>query len=143
MAKRTFATISGDELAELTTRTFSKSYERSQLNAKKLFQEFLDSNGLSFNTMQGDQIADHIGLFYASLRTKTGDYYKSGSFNCIRQNLRTVFLNEKQVDIINDSRFLAANHVFDNIKIKIKESGKGCTSHTTEVKKEHRINIIQ
>ena len=140
--KRIFANLSPAEESLMTTTQHSKSYLASQKMVKNIFLEFLKTKSLNYDDVNKTVLVDILHIFYYSLRTKTGDHFKSSSFLNIRQSLRTVLKKDKDIDIIYDNDFAKANTTFVNMQKEIKAVGKGCIKHTMEVVKDDLALII-
>ena len=81
-----------------------------------MFRHFLSSKGLSENFEKAPVkiLCDYLRLFYANVRTKTGELYSPSSLICIRasihRHLTSVEVN-RNVDILHGEDFRRANAV--------------------------------
>lgn len=86
-------------------------------------------------------IIDLLKSFYAGVRTKNGELYKSCSMLAIRAALARMFLPD--IDIINDTDFNISNEVFQAMLKKLKREGKGTTIHKETMEKRHELQLSE
>ena len=77
-----------------------------------------------------DDLAELLGSFYLNVRTVKKELYSVQSQKCMRASLNRYFKDTRNIDIIKDLRFVQANSVFDNVKVKAKKQGKGVCKST-------------
>ena len=72
-----------------------------------------------------------LGSFFVNVRTiKTHELYLVQSQKCLRASLNRYFKETRNIDIINDLRFIQCNSLFDSLKVKAKKEGKGVCKST-------------
>ena len=95
----------------------------------EMFRNFLSSKGLSANYEKAplNILCDYLRLFYANLRTKTGELYAPSSLFCIRasihRHLTSVDVN-RNVDILHGNEFRRANSVLKAMVGQYLKSGQ-------------------
>lgn len=105
--------VSGEILSGEPTKS-NKTVESTRY-AVHIFQEFLQSRGLStnFEGMNVEDLNTCLANFYSNVRRRQGENYSKNSLMAIRQGLRRHLQNPpffRDFDIVTDSRFQEANN---------------------------------
>ena len=92
-----------------------------RLNAFLAFKEYGEIDEIDL-----DDWPKILENFYGSVRTKkNGELYQTSSFKVVRAGLNRWFKVNKDLDIVNDSRFSKANLVFNSVQEKAKKRRQG------------------
>ena len=91
----------------------------------KLFETYLKECGIpnNFIALTPEDLNSILERFYAAVRKEDGEYYKLNSMKSIRSSIQRMYLEKRQVDIVDDNRFTTANNCFSNMCKRIKDVG--------------------
>jgi len=81
--------------------------------------------------------------FYLGIRTIDGNQFKSSSLSTMRQSLRRVISEKRNMDILNHPDFAKSNKAFSNYILELKQNGKGLVNHHEDINKSDITLIIQ
>ena len=146
-----FAEVSDGDLSDLLGGRHSKNTQNATQFSKRNFIDYMTMhNYLSKDTVPEDFL-ERIALseldsilvkFYAALRNKKGQLYKSNSFMAIRHNLNRYFGSlRSDADIVHGESFKKSTEIFDAMMKKLKREGKGDIVHKPIISKEHQAQL--
>lgn len=133
-----FASVLDEDINKLISSKDSNSTKKCIERSRKIFGEFLQSQGVDSDLKLIDEKAldDLLRTFYASVRTKTGEYFKTNSFQNLRYGLCRYIYKETGIDVTESENFTASGEVYRSVMVDIKRKGFGTTNHTPSISPE-------
>ena len=133
-----FQNVTDSDLQQLQVRQNAANTNRSTAFGVKLFETYLKECGIpnNFIALTPEDLNSILERFYAAVRKEDGEYYKLNSMKSIRSSIQRMYLEKRQVDIVDDNRFTTANNCFSNMCKRIKDAGFGDTEHYPEMEPE-------
>ena len=127
-----FRSVSSEEISRILDWKHAKPTKQCTQFAIELFRKYCNVN---YGLKEVDSLADHpdilndyLGKFYAGIRTKEGEYYKTNSLVSIRFGIQRHYL-QHSIDIINDVDFQSSGDLYKAMMKELKLAGKGKTDH--------------
>ena len=122
---------------------FKKNTEKSTLTSKNILNNFLREAdiALDLENCTKDELNNVLKKLYFAARKSDGDFYKITSYRSMRFGIQRHISSVRNWDIISDKEFREANNVFENMLVKLKESGKGKIDHFEEIEPEDILKL--
>lgn len=114
------------------------STKKATVQCLNLFMDFISDKGIApldtdhegkLPPTEVEKLDNILASFYASIRKKNGEKYKSNGLKHIRYGLARHFENVHQLDIINGPDFVTSAKVFKALLVDTKKAGRGATEH--------------
>lgn len=107
--------------------------------ALNIVKAYCSEKSVDFHEMEHMTVADLVTFlrkFYVSVRNQKGEYYSKKSMISLRYGLQRHFLKIREIDIVNNADFKAANDMFNAMLIKLKQVGMGVSVHKPAINSE-------
>ena len=130
-----FVSTTEDQIQQLIADSKSKDTNRTTKSAMACFKKFLQKKNLpEVDLIDYDDLPKILTRFYTDICTnKNGEMFKIGSFKVMRAGINRYCKTEKNIDIVNDERFMRANLILESVQVKAKKEGKGVTDSTPHI----------
>ncbi len=83
-----------------------------------------------------ESLDSHLKQFYASVRTKEGEHFKTNSFQNLRYGLCKYVKAETGIDIVGNDAFDSSKQVYRAVLVDLKKKGFGNTEHIAALSPE-------
>ena len=138
-AKRRFANLSTDDIAEKRAKLTPRNTLKANGKAERALRNYLTETGvpdIKFENLTAEMLAETLSTFYFNARTVDGQMYKSSSLEGFRHGLNRFLQgppNNRNIDIIRDPQFRGANDAFESAMRELKSAGKGEVEHHPQI----------
>ena len=132
-----FVKYNESDLFDFCQKKNAKNTDRATnfgINILRSFFKETEGHG-RIEDLSAEELNNLLVRFYAGVRTEKGELYKLNSMRCMRFSIQRFFLQLSGYDIEN-SIFRTSNACFENVLKKIKQAGKGTTTHHPEIEPE-------
>lgn len=103
----------------------------------KILTDYLKEKKLKpLEEITNDELPEIMLDFYTNLRKVKGGDYKLQSLKCIRAGINRFTKANRNLDIINDTRFTQTNEMFKAVSTKARREGRGSTKSTPPIEPE-------
>lgn len=138
-----FATISSQEIGELLENKDSKNTKKRVNQSSTIFKQFLIENGLSAEMKDHslDRLDQHLAKFFACVRTKNGEHFKTNSMQSLRYGVSKFIKAQTGVDITEHESFRKSCEVYNAVLVDLKKKGLGTTEHTPAISPEDMARL--
>ncbi len=118
-----FADVSAEEIDDIVDRKDSKSTKKCVTSSATLFNEFLRESGVSCDINQCSEatLDEHLRKFYASVRTKKGDLFKTSTFQYLRYGLSRYIKSKTGIDVCQNECFNSSREVYRAVLVDMKK----------------------
>lgn len=133
-----FASVSLQDIATLVENKDSQSTKKRVLSSSTLLKEYLSESGQNTDVKSSsvEELDNQLCQFYASVRTKKGDYFKTNSFYGLKYGVSKFIKSETGLDIVEHEGFNSSREVFKAVLVDMKKTGFGTTEHTPQISPE-------
>ena len=133
-----FADVSEEEVRQMAKKKNATRTDEATKSAVRILADYCTNAGIDFpnNDSTAISLNEILAKFYIAVRTKKGETYKLNSLKSLRFSLQRHFLENHQIDIIENECLQEANLVFKNVLKNAKSAGKGDTTHYPEIEPE-------
>lgn len=130
-----FAHIGEKELLEIENSRLSQKTKYNDAYVERLMLEYCQEKTILLNEDKG-QLDDLLSAFIASVRTKHGELFTTGSLSNIYHAVARIILKKFNFDIRNDPNMTKVQRMLKNMKAISKKNGKGLVQHTDVIAKD-------
>jgi hypothetical protein len=130
-----FADVLPTDLVELEKECYSPKTLYNDEYGSRLLRAFLEEKKMTMPSSK-DEFDQLLVMFFASLRTKGGEHFTTGSIANIYQALSRVISRSHKFDIRSDPSLVKCRAMVKNMKAISKKKGKGVVNHTPTIAKE-------
>ena len=126
-----FANTSGEEQDEIMKNRNAKNTNRATKSSMTMFREYLVEKQLKpVEELTADELPEIMKNFYTDARKVDGSDYCVQSMKCLRAGINRYMKAEKNLDIIENEKFVTANEMFRGVNKRKRVQGKGSTKPT-------------
>ena len=118
--KKHFGDSSETEMQQILEDRNAKATVRATKSKVRGFNSYLQEKNIAQDESEiSDELLPEIlQQFYANMRKEDSSHYKNATLKTFRAGLNRHFKETQDLDIVSDSRFRAANKMFDAVKVK-------------------------
>lgn len=110
----------------------------------KCLNDYLTEKQLgTVDSIDTEEMPAILSDFYVELRkTDRKGEYKMSTLKCIRAAVNRYYKDKREIDIINDRRFIKCNEMFKGVTRKAKREGRGETNSRPPIEEEdmHKLS---
>ena len=132
-----FGATNTDEMQKILEERNSSATVKSTKNAMTLFKAYLTEKELGLlEDLPNKNLPSILKSFYTDARTKNGELYHVQTMKSLQSNMNRWFKEHRDINIVNDKMFNQANNMFQGVKVRSKNAGKGVRRSTPTITDE-------
>jgi hypothetical protein len=124
-----FASLTAAELAEIENARQSKQTKYNDVSVENMLKQYCNENQVELINDK-ENLDSVLSGFFASVRTKVGNYFTCGSLTNTYHSVARNILKKMDIDIRDETSFRKCHAMIKNMKAVAKKKGKGSVVHT-------------
>ena len=137
-----FGQLDEDDIADLERKKDKPNTKKQIQKSVRLFRKYCEETlqNKDFESLSKPDLDKTLRLFYANVRTETGDYYKKSSLESLKYGLTRYLRDECDIDMDSDE-FKGQEDAFKAVKKDLVNRGKGDIEHKQPISRPDLVKL--